>query len=120
MESLLQNKRSERMQMILWHMKKMERSKKDYDITYMDILGESIFDEPVLLGKTNAQGVLEVNMKEKIDNAFDKTFASWDFDWNGNYNSFFITSASETNLTYVSSKWNGGISGWNFGYTTGW
>ena len=59
-------------------------------------------------------------MKGKMDNAFDKTFESWDFDWNGNYNGFFITSASETNLSYVSSKWNGGISGWNFGYTTGW
>lgn len=100
--------------------KRWNGPKRDYDITYKNPLEESVFDEPVLLGITNDQGILEVDMKEKVDSVFHKTFASWDFDWNGNYDSFFITSASDTNLSYVSSKWNGWISGWNFWYTTGW
>lgn len=61
-------------------------------------------------------------MQGKVKDYFEKTLDSWSYSEDGNWNSFFVTSSSDTNLSYVSSKWNGGITPWNFGYTlnSGW
>jgi len=100
--------------------RKWNGPERKYDVTYNNPLENSILGEAIALWTTNSEGILEVDLKGKIDGAFEKTFESWDFDWNGNYNSFFITSASDTHLSYISSKWNWGIAAWNFGYTTWW
>ncbi len=93
--------------------------KQDYVDSYYSPLENNIFGKAISLWKTDKNGVLKVNMKDAVDDVFWKTFQSWNYDWDGNYDSFFITSASDANLSYVSSKWNGWISPWNFGYTTG-
>ena len=61
-------------------------------------------------------------MIKQIKDYFEKTLDSWSYSEDGNWNSFFVTASSDTNLSYVSSKWNGGITPWNFGYTlnSGW
>lgn len=101
--------------------KQYDNVKKDYNITYNSPIDKNVLSKAIVLWKTDKNGILQVNLKWKIDNAFDKTMDSWDYDWNGNLNSLFVTSASETNLSYVSSKHNGWITPWNFWYSLwGW
>lgn len=99
--------------------KKYDREQKKDIKTYTSVIENEVLGKPILLGTTGKDGVLRVNMKEKADTYFQRSFESYEYDWQGKYNSFFVTSASETNLTYLSSKWNGGIRGWNFGYDVG-
>jgi len=100
------------------HESKYNNSSRKYDKIHFSPLETSIFGTWVILWQTWADWVLKVNLKGKIDEVFEKTFSdTWSYEYSGNHNSFFITSASDTHLTYVSSKWNGGIWAWNFGYS---
>lgn len=96
---------------------KWNRQTKRRDNTYFSPLNTPVFGTGILLGTTNQQGILQVNTSSIIDGAFDKTFEGGSFDREGNDKSLFITASSDTNISYVSSKWNGGISAWNFGYS---
>ncbi len=105
------------------HKSKYNRETKQREFTYNSPLEESVLWEQVLLWKTNNEWVLQINLKDKIDWAFAKTFPSeWNYEFNGIHDSFFVTSASENNLTYNHSHWNAWIAPWNFGYTidSGW
>ena len=84
---------------------------------YYSPFEKNVLSKPIYLWKTNKQWILNVNLKNKVDDAFARTLSSWDYSWNWNLNSLFVTSASKTNLSYVSSKHNGGITPWNFGYS---
>jgi uncharacterized protein YfaS (alpha-2-macroglobulin family) len=99
------------------HERKWNTGKEEYDMTYFSVGDTDIFSEEVVLWVTNDQWILEVDLESKVNGAFDKTFVNNGYEWDGKYDSFFITSASDTHLTYVSSKWNGWISPWNFWYT---
>lgn len=100
--------------------------KRDYDITYKSALDNNVFSESINLWTTWADWILKVNLKEiskdpyvsdKLRSTFSKTFESdWSYSWNGLYDTFFITSASDTNLTYLNSTWNSWIAPYNFWY----
>ncbi len=104
----------------IWHKREYNDKTKDYDVEYFSPENTGVFSDEIILWTTNDEWILRVNMKWKLDTAFQKTFDSWKYKWEWNYDSFFVTSASETNLSYVSSKWNGGIWPWNFWYTVWW
>ena len=81
---------------------------------------KSVYSKSIVLWKTDKNGILQTNLKGKIDDYFTKTFDnSYDFDQVGKYDSFFVTGQNADTLTYISSQWNSGIAPWNFGYTTG-
>ncbi|PID86289.1 hypothetical protein CSB08_01355 [Candidatus Gracilibacteria bacterium] len=110
------------------HEKKWDRTKYnkrtkrngDYVITEFSPFDKDVLSKEIFLGKTNKFGILEVNLKEKIKDAFDRTFGdSWDYDYSGIDKSFFVTSSSKGHLSYNHSKWNAGIAPWNFGYSIG-
>lgn len=82
--------------------------------TYFSPLDKNIFTSGALLGETDVNGILKVQLKDKVAAHFQKTLDSWDYGANGKWDSFFVTASSDTNLSYVSSKWNGGITPWNF------
>ena len=94
------------------------RKTKQQDITYFSPLDRSVLWEEILLWKTNSQWVLVVNLEEKIEWAFKKTFSSeWSYQFQWVNESFFVTSASKNHLTYNHSHWNAWIAPWNFWYT---
>ncbi len=89
----------------------------DYDTKYFSPLDKLVLWEAIVLGKTDKNWILKVNLKDKIDNAFEKTFEKpRDYDYSWIYNNFFVTSTSKDYLTYNSSTWNAWIAPWNFGY----
>ena len=105
------------------YLNKFQDHKKNWDyktnketIKYFSPLDKLVLWKEIFLWKTNWQWILEVDLKEKVEWAFDKTFQSWDYDYNGINDSFFVTSASKDYLTYNHSQWNAGIAPWNFGY----
>ncbi len=93
-------------------------TKKQKDEPTSSALTKQIYSKEISLWKTWADWVLKVDLKWKIDWAFEKTF-SFENDYEENkYDSFFVTSSDSSHQSYVSSKWNSGISPWNFGYTS--
>lgn len=97
--------------------RKTQKSEKT--VSYFSPLENQVLSTDIFLGTTNEKWILEVNMKEKIGDVFQKTLENWEYEENGNLNSFFVTSSSEANLSYASSQWNGGITPWNFWYSIG-
>jgi len=91
--------------------------KREYETKYFSPFENNVLSKEILLWKTDKNWILKVDLKDKINGYFDRTMEWWDYSYNWNLNSFFITSASETNLSYVSSKHNGWITAWNFGYS---
>jgi uncharacterized protein YfaS (alpha-2-macroglobulin family) len=80
-------------------------------------IGKTVLSEPISLGKTGADGILRVDLRKKIQDAFGRTFENtYEFDENGKYPSFFVTAEKGNSLSYISSVWNSGIAPWNFGY----
>ena len=105
---------------------KSKKSNREYvDWKYVDKtiyyspMDKKVLWEPIYLWKTNSKWILNINLKDKIKDSFERTLNSWDYSWDWNLNSLFVTSASKTNLSYVSSKHNWWISAWNFGYSVG-
>jgi len=94
-----------------------DRNSKSYYETYFSPLEKDVLNEAIYLWITWRDWVLKVNLKWKIEWFFNKTFDNFSYDRRWNLDWFFITSASKTNLSYVSSKWNGWLSPWNFWYT---
>lgn len=77
-----------------------------------------IFAQAQLLWETNQDGVLQVNLNDFIQDGYQKTFWDWyseNYKWK--FDSFMVTSSSETNLSYSNSRFNSGIAPWNFGYS---
>lgn len=97
-------------------------TKRDYDVEYNLPLNDTkVFSWAISLWKTWENGILEVDMKEKVDNFFTRTFSSkWEYNWSWLYNSFFIESFGEWYRSYLTSTWSAWIAPWNFGYTTDW
>lgn len=98
--------------------------KRDYDrrlkeqvYTYMSPFENNVLSEEISLWRTNAKWILKVDLKWKIDDAFDRTFDSWNYNWDWNLNSLFVTASSKSNLSFVSSKYNWWITPWNFWYS---
>ncbi len=92
--------------------------KRDYDTKYMSVLDKNIYSETVELWVTWDDWILKVNLKDKVWDAFLRTFDQpWDYDWEGIYRTFFVKSASDKNLSYINSTWNSWIAPWNFWYT---
>ncbi|MDP2090984.1 MAG: alpha-2-macroglobulin family protein [Candidatus Gracilibacteria bacterium] len=92
--------------------------KGDFDINYLTVLDKNVFGEQVELGTTNTGGILKVDLKQKVSDAFMRTYSEdWEYDWEGLYKTFFVISSGANNLSYVNSTWNSGIAPWNFGYT---
>lgn len=89
---------------------------KDESIYYSPF-EKNVLSKAINLWKTWKDWILKVDLKWKIDDAFSRTFDSWDYSYNWNLNSLFVTSASKNNLSFVSSKHNGWITPWNFGYS---
>jgi len=108
--------------------KEYNQNQWGYDIVELSVLDKNIFSEAIYLWLTWDDWILKVNLKELVDDpyikedlrwAFSRTFSSdWEFNWEWLYNTFFITSASDTNLSYVNSTWNAWIAPWNFWYKT--
>ena len=92
------------------------KTSKD-ESTYYSPFEKNVLSKPIYLWKTNNKGILNVDLKWKIDDAYNRTFDSYDYFWDWDLNSLFVTSASKTHLSYVSSKHNGWITPWNFGYS---
>jgi len=92
------------------------KDKKDESIYYSPF-ETSVLSKGIYLWKTNKNGILNVDLKWKIDDAYYRTFNSYNYSWDWNLNSLFVTSSSNTNLSYVSSKHNWWITPWNFGYS---
>ncbi|MFK7780706.1 MAG: MG2 domain-containing protein, partial [Candidatus Gracilibacteria bacterium] len=99
--------------------KQWNSGKRDYDVKHFSAINNNIFSEAIYLGLTGEDGILKINLNDKVSDAFSRTFTeTWEYDWNELYKTFFITSASDTNISYVNSTWNSGIAPWNFGYKT--
>ena len=100
-------------------------SKKEYynrktgkwEYKYFSPLDKNVFSKPIILWKTDKNWVLKVNLKWKVDDFFGRTFEDkWYYDYYWIDNSFFVTAASNTNLTYLKSTWNSWIAPYNFWY----
>jgi len=92
--------------------------KSDYDTKYFSVLDKKVFWESINLWLTGNDWILKVNLKNKVEDAFWRTFnQSWDYDWQWLYKTFFVTSTSDKNLSYLSSTWNAWIAPWNFWYS---
>jgi hypothetical protein len=101
-----------------FHSKETTHTNEGNTITQHSPLDTSVYSKAIPLGKTNKEGILKTNIKGKIDDYFGKTFDDrYEFDESGIYSSFFITGSGNNTLSYVSSKWNSGITPWNFGYS---
>ena len=96
---------------------KYNRETNKRDITFHSPLDKKVLWNSIVLGKTGKDWVLKVDLNSKVWDAFKKTFwDDWNFEYNGRDESFFITAASDTNLSYNHSHWNSWIAPWNFGY----
>ena len=105
------------------HKSTYNRETKERDLTFNSPLDTSVLWKEILLWNTNDEWVLQVNLEDKVEWAFGKTFSSeWNYEFNWINESFFVTAASKTNLTYNHSQWNAWIAPWNFGYNinSGW
>ncbi len=105
------------------HTHKYNKNTKKQDYTYNSPLNNSVLWKEIFLWKTGEDGVLQVDLKNKLEGAFEKTFsADWSYKYTWINESFFVTSASDTHLTYNHSHWNAGIAPWNFWYkiNSGW
>ena len=98
------------------HKTTWNREKRKNEIIYFSPLDKLVLWKEIFLWKTNKDWILEINLKEKVEWAFNKTFSNWNYKYNWIDDSFFVTSASENNLTYNHSHWNKWIAPWNFGY----
>ncbi|MDD3794035.1 MAG: alpha-2-macroglobulin family protein [Candidatus Gracilibacteria bacterium] len=99
--------------------KNYNRETYDYDITYNSVIEKNVYSEKIILGKTDATGVLKVDLKGKINDYFDRTFEDErSYDWNKMYKSFLVKSTGGIYQSYLVSTWNSGIAPWNFGYKT--
>lgn len=81
------------------------------DETYFSPLDESIYSSLGEIGRTDANGFLEVDLSRED---YMEAFNSWYDD--PSHRSLAITANNDDHLTYVVSKWNSGIAGWNFGF----
>ena len=101
---------------------KTKQRKWDYNLdkrveTYFSPLDKNVLSDEIRLWKTDKNGVLKVNIKDKVNDYFYKTFENInDYKWSWVDNSFFITAASNSNLTYLKSTWNAWIAPENFWY----
>jgi uncharacterized protein YfaS (alpha-2-macroglobulin family) len=99
------------------HTNKYNNIKSKREIIYNSPLDKSIFWKEILLWVTNKQWILKVNLEEKLEWSFEKTFNNeWNYKYNWINDSFFVKSSSISNLTYNHSNWNAWIAPWNFGY----
>jgi len=99
--------------------KEYNRESRSYDVSYNSPLNENVFSKWIYLWKTWDDWILKVNLKDTIDNYFDRTFEKWwEYDYQWLYKSFFINSFSENYRSYLTSTWNAWIEPWNFWYTT--
>lgn len=89
--------------------------RKEY-IKYYSPFVHNVLGNAIVLWKTWKDWVLKVNLKWIVDNYFDKTNQNYDYKYSWIDDSFFITSASNTNLSYLKSTWNSWISPENFWY----
>jgi len=97
--------------------RKWNREIRKSETTYFSPLDKLVLWKEIVLWETNSEWILKVNLKGKVDNAFNKTFNNeWNYEYNWINDSFFVTSASDNNLTYNHSQWNAWIAPWNFGY----
>ncbi len=88
------------------------RGTREYDKTYADPQ-EGIFEEPVYLGKTDANGFLEFDIPAELNAYFSAIAYDW---WGGRSRSLMVTAQAPETLSYLSNRWNDGIARWNFGY----
>lgn len=86
--------------------------KRQWVRTYRDPQENKLFQETVVLGKTDANGFMEVEAPE-LQAYFSSRYQSWN---GADLKSLVITGESRGYTTYVSNKWNDGIADWNFGY----
>lgn len=91
--------------------------KMSYDKEYSSVIKEKILSNPVELWTTDKNWILKVNLNSKFEDAFSMTFEDWWIENNdGRYPSLFVTSTSDSYLTYNSSRWNAWIAPFNFWY----
>lgn len=94
-------------------------AEKTYEKTYNSPLENWVFQKAQYLWVTDENGVLQVNLSDFVSDAYQKTFWEWYYEYSkGKFESFMVTSSSETNLSYVTSRFNAGITPWNFWYST--
>ena len=88
-----------------------------YVVTYNSVLKNNVLSKPIILWKTDKNWILKTNLKWKVESYFQKTFENkYNYKWSWIDDSFFITSASNTNLSYLKSTWNAWIAPENFWY----
>lgn len=91
----------------------------NYEInSYNDFIKQNILSDWIKIWKTDENWVLKINLKDTIDDFFDRTFEdSWYYDFSWLYKSFFVKSSWENHLSYLVSTWNSWILPWNFWYS---
>jgi hypothetical protein len=95
-----------------WDNKQNKRIEKIYSP-----LDKNILSKDIQLWKTDKNWILKINLNKKVNDAFFKTFENKsNYKWNWRDNSFFVTSASNTNISYLKSTWNAWIAPENFWY----
>jgi len=80
---------------------------------------DGVFEDGIVLGKTDENGYLEIDMPEELEAYMTSTDGGW---WDGETMALVVTADSDEHLTYVSSTFDDGIANWNFGYepTSAW
>ncbi|MDF2379161.1 MAG: MG2 domain-containing protein [Candidatus Gracilibacteria bacterium] len=86
-------------------------STRQTDYTYFSPLEKPVYKSLGEIGKTDDQGFLQADFS---NDDYLEAFQSW-YDA-PEHNSLAITASNDNHLTYVVSKWNSGIAGWNFGF----
>ena len=93
----------------------------DYDTKFLSVLDKTIFWKAIDLWFTWDDWILKVDLKGKVGDAytiFQRTFEDeWQFDWEWLHSTFFVTSNSDKNISYLNSTWNAWIAPWNFWYS---
>lgn len=101
------------------HIEKWNSTTQKTDIEYIPLSAQN-FATGVVLGRTNANGFLEVKVEslkglDDYDSGpYSLSFESW-WMYEGRYDSFLVQSKSTDRLGYLVSTWNDGITGYNFG-----
>lgn len=88
-----------------------DNDQSKYIETFNSPLDAVIYSEPVVLGKTDADGFLSVNLN--ADDYYN-AFQTWYDD--PSYRSLIVTASGSDHMSFVGSKWNSGIADWNFGF----
>lgn len=88
-----------------------DNDQSKYIETFKSPLDSAIYSEPVVLGKTDADGFLSVNLN--ADDYYN-AFQTWYDD--PSYRSLIVTASGTDHMSFVGSKWNSGIADWNFGF----